>query len=170
MGYTIKDSIQIFAGYILLFLGLFVMIVGAGMMIAPQPNSTPSDGLTVIAFSSIFIAPGILLIYKGKNIKKDEARIDKISGLINTYRRIKIDKLAENMELNRKDILDLLARGQSLGIINGHIDRTTDEFFTEEGSVSDEKKHTCSSCGAPITGTFLKGESVICTSCGFKIQ
>jgi hypothetical protein len=168
MGYTIKDSFYLFFGYILFFFGLFVLTVGIGMIAAPRPGSTPSDGLTIIALSSLFIAPGILLIYKGKIIKKDEAKINKISGLIKTYRRIKIDKLSEYMNLQRADILDLLTRGQSLGIINGHIDRTTDEFFTDEGTAANDINRICSSCGAPVTETFLKGETIACPSCGLK--
>jgi hypothetical protein len=170
MGYTIKDSFYLFIGYILVFLGLFILLIGIGMQIDPRPGSSPNDGWIVITLTLLFITPGIILVYKGKMIKKDEDKIDKISGFINTYRRIKIDKLAENMNLKRDNILDLIARGQSLDIIKGYIDRTTDEFFTDEGTASDDIKRSCSSCGAPITGTFLKGETITCQSCGFKMQ
>jgi hypothetical protein len=59
-----------------------------------------------------------------------------------------------------------LSMAISIKLVNGNFDRTTDEFFTEEGKYVSADFKFCPACGAPYNKKFLGGEEMKCEHCG----
>ena len=93
-----------------------------------------------------------------------------IAGIVNSHRRITLTDLAAKLMIPTDNMGNLLALAISQGLVKGNFDRTTDEFFTEDGKHEQHEIRFCSSCGSPFERIYLKGETIKCRSCGNVIS
>ncbi len=162
----IKDSIQKITGYSLLSAGLFLLLVGFGMLLDPDEkdrNVAPS----IIIVSNIFTLPGVFLVYLGKKSKRRENQLKSLSGLITSYRRISLSEVADKTGLSEKNAEALLLKAISIKLIKGNFDRTTGEFYTEDALENTNMLRYCPSCGGQFEKIYLKGDTLKCERCGY---
>lgn len=165
---SIKDSIQKFAGYTLLSIGLFFLIVGCGMLLDPSVDDRKVSP-SIIVFSNIFTIPGIFLVYlqrKSKR-KKREYQLKSISGLVTSYRRISLSDIIYKTGFTEKEAEKLLLKAISMNLIKGNFDRTTGEFYTEEALEDINMIKFCPSCGGQFEKIYLTGDTIKCERCGY---
>jgi hypothetical protein len=162
----IKDTILKLLGYSLLILGIFVFIVGLGMLFdkdAEDVRNAPS----IIIFSGAFLLPATLLILLGRKASREEEQLKSIASIIKSYRRITLSEIAGKLNITIPQAESYLSKVLSLNLIKGNFDRTTDEFFTEDAKAQKLEFRFCPGCGAPLDRVYLEGETVKCQNCGF---
>jgi ribosomal protein S27AE len=162
----IKDSIQKIAGYTLLSAGLFILLVGFGMLLDPDEKDR-KVAPSIIVVSNVFTIPGIFLVYLGKKSRRRENRLKSISGLVTSYRRISLSDIADKTGLDRKESEALLLKAISMELVKGNFDRTTGEFYTEDAIEDTNMLRYCPSCGGQFDHIYLKGDTVKCERCGY---
>ncbi|MFW9907183.1 MAG: PCI domain-containing protein [Candidatus Thorarchaeota archaeon] len=99
-----------------------------------------------------------------------------VLGALKSYPRVSMDELAEILEIPEDDVrratLQLIASGE----ISGTFSKDTDEFLSKQASdVGRDLRDSsgmgiprCPNCGAPLSGTFIIGDTVECQSCGVR--
>ncbi len=150
-------------------LGLFLLVLGVAMYIDPEP----ADRQTAVAIgvlSLIFLVPGGLMYRAGRRAARRERNVEEIAQLARAWRRVGIDELSGETGLTKREVYSLLAEAQARGLVTGHLDRGTGEFFTEESMDEQLMVRFCMFCGAPLDGSYLKGETVVCPNCGSVIS
>jgi hypothetical protein len=162
----IKDSIQKFAGYTLLSAGLFLLLVGFGMLLDPDEHDR-KVAPSIIVVSNIFTIPGVFLVYMGRKSRRRENRLKTLSGLVKSYRRISLSDIAEKTGLSQKEAESLLLKAISMKLLKGNFDRTTGEFYTEDALEDTNMIRYCPSCGGQFDKIYLKGDTVKCERCGY---
>lgn len=166
MGYTIKDNLQKFFGGILLGIGALLFFLGVAMYFTPDDDGQRSAGLGITIFSMAIILPGILLFYYGMKNAKFEQLVISAASIAKTARRITLMDLATKLNCPIPVAGEALNKALSLGLVSGNFDRSTDEFFTQDGEVQKIKIKYCPGCGAPLDKVYLQGETIRCQSCG----
>lgn len=166
----IKDKLLQIIGLGLIVFGLLFVAVG----IADLSEKGVGYGVGAALMGIIlFSTPGLFLFLTGRKLAKEE-RIkytNQIVGILRTYRRIKISDIATKINKTIPETEKLVGECVRKGLITGHIDRTTNEFFTEESlDTSPINIMKCPNCGAPISTRALRGESVICDYCGTNLS
>ncbi len=169
MRFFIKDNILKFFGYCLLIFGIFILVVGIGMLFDPDQKDRDT-GPSIAVFSFAFTVPGIILLRLGKKAQREEEQIKAVATMIRSYRRIKLQTIAEKLGVTVLEAEKFLSRALSAKLIKGFIDRTTDEFVTKDARVKEIEVKFCSNCGAPLEEVYLEGETVKCRSCGSIIR
>lgn len=162
----IKDTILKLLGYPLLILGIFVFIVGLGMLFDKDPEDA-QNALSIMIFSGAFLLPAIILILLGRKASREEEQLKSIASIIKSYRRITLSDLAGKLHIPIPQAEKCLSKALSLNLINGNFDRTTGEFFTEDARAQKLEFRFCPGCGAPLDRVYLEGETVKCMNCGF---
>lgn len=166
MGISAKDNVQKFFGGFLIVLGLLLFFLGLGMFFSPSDAEDISAGRGIAIFSFAFIVPGALLLYFGIVNAKFEENVLSASSIAKSARRISLSDLALKMNCSIPDANKALSKAISLNLVIGNFDRTTDEFFTEEGELHKVELRFCPGCGAPLDRVYLKGETIKCNNCG----
>ncbi|MCP4131693.1 MAG: hypothetical protein GY754_12005 [bacterium] len=174
-----KTSMKKIIGYILFFSGLFFFVPGLGMFLTSTDPEELKTAKEMLLYPPILmIIPGIILIILGRRLNKkekqidsnEEEQIDSLVAVVKAYRRIALSDLADKLKIQVPVAQDLLIEALRLKKIEGHFDRSNDEFFTDEGEAKKSDVSFCPSCGTPIDGVFLQGETVTCKTCGKIIQ
>lgn len=160
-----KDNILKFLGFTLLFMGIFILLVGIGMTFDPDPKDS-SVGPPIAIVSFVFSLPGFILIRLGKKAQVKEEKVKAVANIIKSYRRIKLESISEKLAIPVLEVEQHLSAALSARLIRGFIDRTTDEFVAEGAREKDIAVKYCSSCGAPLEKVYLEGETIKCKSCG----
>ncbi len=160
-----KDNILKFFGYALLFFGIFILIVGIGMIFDPDPKDS-AVGPSIAIASFVFSLPGFILIRLGKKAQRKEEKVKAVANIIKSYRRIKLESISQKLAIPVLEVEQHLSTALSAHLIRGFIDRTTEEFVTEDARKKDMEKKFCNNCGAPLEQVYLEGETVRCKSCG----
>jgi len=169
MSLSIKDSILKFSGYVVLIFGIFIFMVGIGMIFDPDPSDSET-GPSIAIVSAAFIIPGIILIQLGRKAHREEERIESIASIVKSYRRITMTDLALKINVSVHLAEKLLSKAVTLGLVRGHFDRTTGEFYTEDSRGQKVEIKFCSSCGAPLDRVYLDGETIKCHTCGAFVK
>lgn len=165
MNIYIKDTIFKICGYAFLIIGITICMIALGMTVEGDKNGPP------IAIASLaFIIPGIFFVIKGRNISKEDEKIQSIISIVKSYRRITVEQLSGKIYLSIPETIRLLTKAMSIGKIEGHFDRTTDEFFTTESREDIITYKFCPSCGASFDKVYFKGETIKCNACGGTIK
>ena len=158
----IKNIILKITGGGLVIFGIFMLIAGIGITLEGEMNNGPSIALS----SLIFFIPGagfiLLALISSRNLEK----LETVVSAVKSYRRIKLIDLASKTGFTVPEVNRNLLKGISRGMIKGHFDRSTDEFFTDDAVQRNDIQSFCAHCGAPIEGVYLEGESAQCRMCG----
>ena len=166
-GFTLKDNIQKLLGGLLLALGVFVLFLGAAMFFdTSAEESQNATGKVLAIFSFAILLPGGLLMYYGIKNAKFEENVIAAASIVKSARRITLVDLAQKLDCSVVLASNALNKAISLGLVSGNFDRSTDEFFTEEGDVQRLQIKFCSACGAPLDKAYMQGETIQCKSCG----
>jgi hypothetical protein len=156
-------------GIAILIFGIMICIVGIAMTFdTSSPQSR--NGASIAMASLAFMLPGLLLIMICRRSRKRLDMLMAIAGVVSSYRRITPVDLAARLMIPAGDAARLLAIAISQGLVKGKVDRATGEFYTEDGASDRVSAKFCSSCGAPVDGVVLKGETAKCRSCGNVIS
>ncbi|MBI5001199.1 MAG: PCI domain-containing protein [Euryarchaeota archaeon] len=108
----------------------------------------------------------LVLIGYGLAMRRRARRLSEIATMLRAYRRIKISDLARKLAVTEFEAERVIARCIELGMVEGHIDRTTGEFFTPESVAQVVKLSPCPYCGSPADQLVLSGETAKCPACG----
>jgi hypothetical protein len=152
-------------GLFILFCGSATFILGIAMHM-DSSSAQAKSGIPIAVFSFSFLIPGIILFVLARKSKKNIELMQSITGIIISYRRIRISDVATQLMISGELAAKLLAAAVEQGLVRGKFDRTTGEFFTEEAENEAAKIRFCPSCGAPLDKLYLKGETIQCKSCG----
>lgn len=167
--FFLKDTVKKTAGVILFVFGVLLLLVAIFGFITDY-NMNKSEGVATailfMGFSLCFIIPGIVLFRSGQRHTRYEERLRQLASLIKAYRRISIADISRNLGISEMDARELVARGISLEMIKGYMDKNTDEFFTEDSTDDVRKIHNCPNCGAQIEQILHRGETGKCSACG----
>jgi ribosomal protein L37AE/L43A len=166
----IKDKILQIIGAGLIIFGL--LFVAVGIVDLSEKGVAYGVGAALMGII-LFSTPGLFLFLFGRKLAKEEKvkYTNQIVGILRTYRRIKISDIAAKINKTVPETERLIGECVRKGLIAGHIDRTTNEFFTEESlGISPIGIKKCPNCGAPISTRALRGESVICDYCGTNLS
>jgi hypothetical protein len=165
---NLKIKVQIFFGYALIFFGIFIFIVGIGMII--DPGETRQKGLSIAVASLVFLIPGFILIMMGRKNRLEQDHLEYIISTVKSYRRIKLVDISQKLGISISQANMLLLKAVSGDMIKGYFDRSTDEFFTDEAQKQKLEYKFCPNCGSPLDKVYLSGETVKCNGCGFLMN
>lgn len=174
MGFSVKDNFQKFLGYLIGSIGILLILLGIAMILSYDPNekvasnemSSFDAGVGIAIFFSSFVIIGGILIHLGTKNAKFEENVESAASIAKSFRRIKLVDLSKQLNISIPQANKALSKALSLNLIKGNFDRTTDEFFTEEGKYTPSEFKYCPACGAPYDQKFLEGETIKCKSCG----
>ncbi len=153
-------------GVALLIFGTAICILGLAMTAFDASPEDSRNGPQIALVSLAFILPGLFLMYLARRSRKRLEILLAIAGIVTSHRRITLADLAAKLMIPPTNAGNLLALAISQGLVRGNFDRTTDEFFTEDGKLEKSEIRFCSSCGSPFGRIYLAGETVKCRSCG----
>lgn len=161
-------QIFFFLGMAGLFFGCFFLLMGFILMTVGFDSSAWKLFLLVLA--PLALVPGIILMALGLRKRTQAKDLENLANLLKTYRRIKVRKIAEKMGVTEFEVEKRIAICVEKGLVKGYIDRSTEEFFTEESLGQIIPQAGCPKCGAPPERIILVGETAKCGNCGAAIQ
>ena len=161
---------------VLLVCTVFLLLVGVPTICSSIEYFDTSD---ILADLFIFIIPGIICGYIWFKRRKKVKEYNKYLEYISAHKKIKIDNICNNLNVDYKTATSAIADMINKGMIKGYIEE--DELIIKgstEGvyNISDErtpvKKETkivkCKECGAK--NTVIVGEKKECEYCGSLLQ
>jgi len=157
-------------GVALVIFGIAICILGIAMSAFEASPEDSRNGPQIALVSMAFTFPGLFLMYLARRSRKRMEILLAIAGIVNSHRRITLTDLAAKLMIPTDNMGNLLALAISQGLVKGNFDRTTYEFFTEDGKHEQHEIRFCSSCGSPFERIYLKGETIKCRSCGNVIS
>jgi len=160
-------QISFFLGIAGLFFGLFFGLFGLILLVVAADSGVWK--LFLLALAPIALLPGIILMALGLRKRKQAKDLENLANLLKTYRRIKVRKIAEKMGVTEFEAEKRIAMCTEKGLVKGYIDRSTEEFFTEESLGQIIPQAGCPKCGAPPERIILVGETAKCGNCGAAI-
>ncbi len=150
-----------------LFFGCFFLIIG--FILLAVGFDTGIWKLFLLVLAPLALTPGILLMAVGMKKRKAAKDLENLATLLNTYRRIKVRRVAEKLGVTEFEAEKKIASCVEKGLVRGHIDRATEEFFTLESLSHIIPQTGCQKCGAPPERILLVGEIAKCGSCGAAV-
>lgn len=117
----------------------------------------------------ITLAVGLIILAVGLHIKKKVRELEDLAGLLRTYRRIKLAEIALKVGKPEVEANKMVWRCIETGLVEGHVDRTTGEFFLKESIRDAVPVYKCENCGAVVENVFLEGETARCNYCGHRL-
>jgi hypothetical protein len=165
-----KIALMKASGYLFLFCGIFLILVGVSMKIEGDPKSADAGLPAALTGLLIFVLPGGLLLNSVKKSNSEQEQLHIIAGIVSSYRRISLDEISQKSGIPAASIMKLLAKALKKNLITGYFDRTTGEFCTGDVQNDEARIKFCTSCGSPFDKIFLKGDTVKCPRCGVIIS
>ena len=134
-----------------------MLLLGIAMFLTSKAEKETEAGAGIAIFSISIVFIGGIFIYFGHKNGKFEEQVETVASIVKSYRRIKLFDLAEKMHVSVPEANKALSEAISIQLVEGNFDRTTDEFFTNEGKFGKTDFIYCPSCGAPFNKKFLEG-------------
>lgn len=132
-----------------------------------QFSAGSSVANTIFSMCTLFtLVPTVILLSIAALGYRRERRLKAIATMLKAYRRIKIAELARKLGITEFKAEQVIAQCIHEGLVTGHIDRVTGEFFTDESLHVTKAGFKCPSCGAHNSAVYLVGESAKCEYCG----
>ena len=104
----------------------------------------------IAAITPFFLGPGVVLLYYGWKARRTEEVLVDFTTRVRMYRRIGLDDLARLFGRTRPDIEKLLAQAIDRGLLNGVVDRASNEFVLRETFGQQVFVEKCPSCGGRV--------------------
>jgi len=176
MDSDVGSTIALVFGILFLIGGIFLVVIGLVYLVVGLPENSPQENFSAgIAMTICAVPPliiGIVLIlYAHLKKKKYEMLLD-YANFLRAYRRIKISDFARKIGKSEYEAEKIIVKLLENKLINGYIDRNTQEFVTYEAIYQERVENIkCPNCGATVSGVFLVGEVVMCPYCktAFKV-
>jgi hypothetical protein len=126
-----------------------------------------TGGLAVMAFICVpgGIVPGAIALGWGLFLRRKEQKVLEFAEWLSTKRRIRMDDIATSIGKNRMDTERLLGKAERRGLIKGVVDRSTDEWVSEDAIASQVFVSRCPACGGQVNRWVLPGERALCPYC-----
>jgi hypothetical protein len=148
------DPIAYFAmGGFALFFGLFFVV-----LLYDIP-------LFLYLCAPITIIPGVVAIALGVRQWRRERTLVEFANWARSQRRIKMDVMAQRIGKTRFETETLLGRALEERLVKGAIDRTTDEFVSEDAVKQEHFVGACPNCGGNVDRWYFPEERVTCPYC-----
>ncbi len=169
-----KSTILKVLGVLFVLSAVAFIFIGIGMYISPTETSTSADGALIGGVCTpIFLIPGAVFLYFATKITKKNEALTDVAGYLRMYRRITLSEVSRKVGKSEKETMRLINECIEKGMVKGHIDRQTKEFFTNS-SLKQENRivgiNECTHCGASVDKKVLRGETVRCEYCGGVIN
>ena len=148
------DPIAYFAmGGFALFFGLFFVV-----LLYDIP-------LFLYVCGPITVIPGVIAIAVGVRQWRRERTVVEFANWAKSQRRIKMDLMAQRLGKTRYETEKLLGKALNEGLVKGAIDRTTDEFVSQDAVKQEHFVGTCPNCGGNVDAWYFPEERVACPYC-----
>ena len=148
------DPIAYFAmGGFALFFGLFFVV-----LLYDIP-------LFLYVCGPITVIPGVIAIAVGVRQWRRERTVVEFANWAKSQRRIKMDLMAQRLGKTRFETEKLLGKALNEGLVKGAIDRTTDEFVSQDALKQEHFVGTCPNCGGNVDAWYFPEERVVCPYC-----
>jgi hypothetical protein len=154
------------------FLMLFGFIVAIGVMYqSGVPYYDPSVlPLLTLVCTPTALLPGVIMLAVGLKAKREERALIEFAGWIKSFRRVTLVEVARKLQKSEFDTEKLLLYAVDRGLVQGFIDRSTEEFVIPEVAGRGRFIEACPFCGGRFQKQFLEGETVICPYCRSAIS
>ena len=113
----------------------------------------------------VTIIPGTIAIVLGVMQWRREQTVIEFANWAKSQRRIKMDLMAQRLGKTRFETEKLLGKALSEGLVKGAIDRTTDEFVSQDALKQEHFVGTCPNCGGNVDTWYFPEERVVCPYC-----
>lgn len=148
-------------------MALFVGLISAQNNLSKGESVMEGAGFIFLGICAPITAfPGLISLALGYKGRQKARHLEQVAGMLKANRRITMTRLATKLGVNELEAEQLIGRCLKAGLVQGYIDRQTDEFFTRESLEQRAPVSNCPHCGAPPDGVHLEGEQVRCGSCG----
>lgn len=158
------------AGAVLLVIGALFMAVGVVEAI------TGFAGVGILFLYEVSalcipttIVPGIVLLLYGWKGRRQGSSMEMFVAWVKTYRRISMTDLANKLGKPPQETERIMLDCIEKGMIQGFIDRSTNEFVLQEAAGKEHFVASCPGCGNALQRRYLDGETVVCPYCGTVI-
>lgn len=143
--------------------------IAAGLIIAPLLGFVlgvwlPAKILFVVGSVFGFVGVVFGLLYSRLH------QLRTFASLLNSSRRIKVNRIANEMGLTVFKAQVLISRCIAKGLADGYYDRGTGEFFTKEAFLHQVSISDCPHCIAHAAELRMIGETCRCDACGRVIE
>src|SRR5213078_3690647 len=119
----------------------------------------------------ITIVPGTVSILLGVRQWRHERVVVEFANWAKSQRRIKMDLMAERIGKTRFETEKLLGEAMDDGLVKGVLDRTADEFVTQDQVGGQEHfVGACPNCGGKVDTWYFPEERVICPYCERAVE
>jgi len=148
------DPIAYFAmGGFSLFFGLFFLV-----LLYDIP-------LFLYVCGPITVIPGVIAIAVGVRQWRRVRTVVEFAHWAKSQRRIKMDLMAQRLGKTRFETEKLLGKALNEGLVKGAIDRTTDEFVSQDAVKQQHFVGACPNCGGNVDTWYFPEERVVCPYC-----
>ncbi len=113
----------------------------------------------------ITVIPGVIAIAVGVRQWRRERTVVEFANWAKSQRRIKMDLMAQRLGKTRYEPEKLLGKALNEGLVKGAIDRTTDEFVSQDAVKQEHFVGTCPNCGGNVDAWYFPEERVACPYC-----
>jgi len=148
------DPIAYFAmGGFALFFGLFFLV-----LLYDIP-------LFLYVCGPITVIPGVVAIAVGVRQWRRVRTVVEFAHWAKSQRRIRMDLMAQRLGKTRFETEKLLGKALNEGLVKGAIDRTTDEFVSQDAVKQEHFVGACPNCGGNVDTWYFPEERVVCPYC-----
>ncbi|TLZ81314.1 MAG: hypothetical protein E6K11_02865, partial [Methanobacteriota archaeon] len=113
----------------------------------------------------ITIIPGVIAIAIGVRQWRRERTVVEFASWAKSQRRIKMDVMAQRLGKTRFETEKLLGKALDEGLVKGAIDRTSDEFVSQDAVKQEHFVGKCPNCGGNVDTWYFPEERVVCPYC-----
>ncbi len=164
-------------GTALLVVGLVLLIVGALFLaVGVVEAAFEISGIGVPFLYEVSalcipttIVPGVVLVIYGWKSRRQGRDMATFAAWVKTYRRISMKDLANKLGKPPQETERIMLDCVDKGLIQGFIDRSTDEFVLQEAAGREHYIANCPGCSNSLQRRYLDGETVRCPYCGTVI-
>lgn len=161
---------------ILALVGIFLLLFGGLCLLTFEDASEFFSSLIVL------VVPGAICVYIWQKRRKKFIQYDKYLSYINVRRKIKLDKLCDDLNVDSSSAIATLTEMINKKVLNAYLtddelvlsnsNAKSDATFVQDTSEESKKKETkvvkCKECGAKNTVTV--GEASECEYCGSALN
>lgn len=157
----LDSSTLIAMGGFVLGFATIVVLLGTGI----------AEGPPILAYICVpgGIVPGAVALAWGFALRRKEQKVQGFAEWLSTKRRIRMDDIATSIGKNRMEMERLLGRAERRGLVKGVVDRSADEWVSQEAIGKQVFIAQCPSCGGQVNRWMFPEERAQCPYCGAAV-